>query len=448
MRPILRFGTPSALPLRPAASPPAAPSALSPFRPFALLLLLFTLTLTLTTTPARAQYRGPGAGFELTPDREAELRKSSEEARWRLGPLHVDPWIGLRNTSYFRSENDQGETTEDLTATVGAGLFGYLSLGDDAILALHALPEYVWWRDQDELNRAIGRYGAGFFLFKNRFQYEVTARRVEDTQIVSTEVLNRAEITSTAVAAQAQLRLGAALAIAGGYDVADTDWAAEPPFSTGLVETLDQETTGGRLSARYLLRADQGHLGLGWFQEETNFDNTPLRDTESEGVFAELSLRGNKISADARVEQRELRPTDPVGLVEPLDTTTGRAALHLKIGWRLTGLASWQNTIQYSALDATGLYEETRTGLGLDVDLGSRSSLQLAFEIGSLDFATAGVPDDDLTAWGAVLTLQLVQSLNMNVGYRLTEIDSGGARPDRELEEILLGISLGQTRDW
>ncbi len=137
-----------------------------------------------------AQYVPPGtpATFRDRPSKPA-FEENIQEAPWKLGKLRLSPWLGLRDGSLVRAAGDLDRIAEeDLTLTVGAGLRGYLPAGPKAIVAAHALPEYVWWSDHDAKRGLNGRYGLGMFFFFNRMTLEISHRRLQQQGYFSSEI--------------------------------------------------------------------------------------------------------------------------------------------------------------------------------------------------------------------------------------------------------------------
>jgi hypothetical protein len=132
---------------------------------------------------ARAQYPQyifPGNLGLPTATTEQTLLKSMGDAPWRLGAVRVQPWLGLRDVAYIDNVFGSADDPQsDLTLTFGAGLKAYLPVGEKVVLAAHILPEYVWWRDNDQLSDWHYRYGAGVFGFFNRMTLEVKGHATE-----------------------------------------------------------------------------------------------------------------------------------------------------------------------------------------------------------------------------------------------------------------------------
>src|SRR5690606_978111 len=99
-------------------------------------------------------------------------------------------------------------TDGDVTASAGAGLRSYLPVGSDVVVSAHALPEYSWWADREELRRLNGRYGAGAFGFFNRLTLQATAQRNEQLAIRSYEVPEQGNTRQDEIALAAEVGLG------------------------------------------------------------------------------------------------------------------------------------------------------------------------------------------------------------------------------------------------
>ncbi|MCU0293979.1 MAG: hypothetical protein MUF10_18675, partial [Thermoanaerobaculaceae bacterium] len=109
-----------------------------------------------------------------------QIESAMETARWHLGPVRLQPWIGIRNFGYV--DNATGSTDNpqsDFTISAGAGLRAYLPVGSKTILFARALPEYIWWKDTEYRRRWAGRYSAGALVFLNRVTIEAVGNRTE-----------------------------------------------------------------------------------------------------------------------------------------------------------------------------------------------------------------------------------------------------------------------------
>ena len=89
----------------------------------------------MVSAPARAQfvqYTTPGDILRQEVIDQERLEQSMEAARWRVGRLFADPWIGLTDVSVLSaSEDDNGvESDRDrLRVSGGAGIRAYVTGG-------------------------------------------------------------------------------------------------------------------------------------------------------------------------------------------------------------------------------------------------------------------------------------------------------------------------------
>ena len=161
--------------------------------------------------PIGAQYTSPGsvATTSGVPSKEA-LDESVNSSPWKLGAVCFSPWLGLRDASFVtsrgiseRAEDPEGDpdpqqqrqpsSDTDFTVTAGAGLRAYLPTGK-VFFAAHALPEYVWWQDDENKRSFNGRYGLGVFGYFNRLTLGVSQRLNQQQDFFSSEIQ---ELTSS-----------------------------------------------------------------------------------------------------------------------------------------------------------------------------------------------------------------------------------------------------------
>jgi hypothetical protein len=419
-------------------------------------LVLFTLLLG-TALPVVAQYRTPGTSITISEGRRTQLETAIEEARWNLGPVRVQPWIGFRDLVYQDNIPTTEGPVDDIHGSAGAGLKFYLPVGTDVVVAAHALPEYNFWIDLDDRNQVIGRYGLGVFAFLNRLELEITGRRIEDVTFVSGEFLRQLPQIQDTFDGKAQLRITGALALAVSGNVSTLDYEDFKDSNQTLLPDdpgilLDREETKLRAGIRYLLRSEGGFFGVGVQDEETSFDLSPERNNEGASIYVEGLLKGNKMDIAFDIAQRDLEASLPNGSFPGFQETTGGLllAFHPRTTSELQLYA--RRGLSYSALSSNSYYSANSYGVAAELDLSRRSNLRAFYEIGESDYfgGLDGLDqDEDVNAWGATMNTKLGRLLNLRLGYRLTEYDSIALDRDREVEEILFGLSIGSgPGDW
>jgi hypothetical protein len=422
----------------------------TPARTLLLAALLLATWWLAPPPPAAAQMREAGSGIEVGTGRQQQLETAMDEARYHLGPFRVAPWIGLRDVSYVRGETGSGDGQSDLTATAGAGLRAYLPFRDHAILAVQAMPEYSWWQEQSDRNAVIGHYGVGFFGFFNRLQTELTARSVEEVGFLSSDLLVREPIRGDELAASVQLRVGGALALFGSASssrvrVEETDGSPAP----GADLLLDRDLRVFRVGARYLLRGDRGHLGVGMLDEQAEFvQSGARRSNEGRSWYGEAALRGNNLDVVLTYDRHQLEPSADSAF-PGYDAPGGRAIVSLHPGHRLRYTAYAFRELRYSAADIDRYFEEERVGGAISTGFGP-GSLAVFYEAGENAFFGSSAAIEDVTAYGASAGYRFGRYLALRVGSRTTrfELASGVERELREVQGSL-ALTLGSPPgDW
>lgn len=410
-----------------------------------------------------AQYTQPGTvargGTEVT--REG-MEQALSEARWNLGAIRIDPWIGLRNVSW--TENPSGRpdaasgaaanTEGDLSASGGAGLRAYLPTGHSVFWAAHVLPEYTWWRDQSERSRLNGRYGLGMFAFFNRLTLQLTGRRQEQQSVVSAEVPAEVNNRRDELALAAETRLGFATSFFAEASTTRTRNSLEDEdalIGTSL-RSLDRDENSVRTGLRYRPR-ERFTLGVGYEWTETDSEDPAegagrqARNLSNTGTAPVVELRytGPKFWASGSAAFRSI---EAEGASEFRDTDTETYALGLGLtGNRLSPAVYARKTLSLALSEEYSHFTNESVGASLELGLGRRVRLRAYGEVGEAEFLPrldeTPVRMDDLTAYGAELTIGLGRGLSAHVGGSRTEFDSNLPGEDRTLDVVRAGITLG-----
>lgn len=400
-----------------------------------------------------AQYTQPGTVSRGGPDVTREgFERALEEAPWHAGPIRVDPWIGLRNVSWSANPLAAAEGTDgeegDLSISAGAGLRAHLPTGHSLFWTAHALPEYLWWADQDERNRLNGRYGAGVFGFFNRLTLELSGRRQEQLGVVSAElpqeVNNRGDVFRLA----GEVRLGFATSLFA--DLSETRIRnvleeEEARITGGQLQALDRDERRLRGGLRYRPR-ERWTLGLGMEWTETESVGTD-RDLSSSGTapVAELLYDGPKFWASAGVELRSLEAEEGS---EFRDTDTETYSVQLGVdGNRLSPAVYTRRTLSLAVSEEFSHFTTEVVGASVGLQLGHRTQVRAFGELGESDFAArddVAAPDrvDDVTSYGAELTFRVGRGLAARLGGYRTDFDSNVPGEDRVLEVFTTGLTF------
>ena len=393
------------------------------------------------------QYTAPGGADRGDVRSKEEIEQAMEDARWRLGPVRLAPWAGLRNVTYVDNVFGASEGGEsDVTGTLGAGLTAYLPTGPKVFWVAQALPEYVWWLDLEERRELVGRYGAGVYADLNRLRLAANATRVEEQAVVTSETEQLAFARRDELSSAADLRLTGAfeLFVSGRLtEVGDERAVGDDPRGAP-VELLHREERGVRGGLRY--RSGRAlAVELGAEVAEVRFD-AGGRDLSNRGTspFVRIDLDGNDLEVDLEVVQRSMEPIDDSQL-EPVDLTHGSLRLLLTPGWRFSVGPYGHRSTVYSLSAAYTHFTEERWGFQVAAPF-KRLGAHAYVEGGRNDYAApVGAADrtDDVTGWGIGLDVEVVEWLSYRIGFHRVEYDSNLPGFDREIDRVESTFNLG-----
>jgi len=401
------------------------------------------------------QYTAPGdLPFPELPTRE-RFELALSEARWDVGPLRLDPWFSVREIAWTNNVfvTAEGDTVDDVTATVGAGVHGYSRAGSDVILAFHALPEYVWWRKLENRRVWNGRYGLGAFGFFNRLRFETTATTGRQTQYLSSEVEQPVNVRRNGLAAGLEVDLPGRFAVFGSRDL--IQWRYREEDAAGEIGEqlvlLDRDEDRFRAGVRYAF-TDHLRIGLGVEIGQVDFVR-PERDRSSSGTspMLELAIDGRHVDIQVLLIAADLEPEGDSEFV-PYDDPLGRVQLR----WKPRAKLEWQlyarSNLVYSLIDESPYYTDRRLGLAALMPFGHRAAGRVFVEAGTNQYAPladAEPREDDVTAYGAGLVLNLTKEIVFYAGATRTETDRGAGVGTRTVDRILVGLTLGSgTSEW
>lgn len=398
-----------------------------------------------------AQYTQPGSatggGGAVS---QEQLDKALEEALWQLGPIRLAPWIGLRDLAWNANPAGAAEEADpegDLSATAGAGLRAYLPTGPSVVWSAHALPEYVWFADDDARRRVNGRYGAGVFAFFNRLTLQATATRVEALEILSAEVPEQANARQDTVAVAGEVELGFSTSVFAGASSRRVEnlLNQEERESGPPLDRLDRDEETLRAGLRYRPR-ERWSFAAGMEWTETDLPSGARNLSSSgEAPIVEVAYTGPKYFLTTQAAFRTLEPEGDSAFPET-ETTTYSAQLGLE-GNRLSPVLYGRRTLSLAVSEGYSHFETQVVGLSAGLRLGHRTDLGAFWETGASDFTAIdpAVParEDDLVSFGADLGLQVGRALQIHLGGYRTEFDSNLPGEDRTVTVFSTGVSLG-----
>ncbi len=371
------------------------------------------------------QYIVPGTMGAPTVEPREAFENALRQARWHLGPLRLDPWMGLREIAWVDPGSGQ---KGDLTATVGAGLHAYLPTGARGILAAHILPEYTWWRDHKDARHLAGREGIGYFLYGNRLAVALTATTSDLTGLATSAVDQRARIKNHQYEGKVEIPVASHLSLFGRAGFTNFS-AQDPGLGTGVdFSVLDRRDSWQDGGVRWWLTPHIS-LGAGAGRTKSDFASDSTRDRSNDGSswFGELQWR--RAHTNAAVTVRHERRTPAAGSTfQRFEGYTGSG----RVGWSPPGRFRFAvyglRDLSYSVQEAAAEYVDRRTGGEIGLALGRGGSLAVFREQGQRDFR--GVqPNEDVTSTGARFQLTLFRALRLGVHALRTRTSSPlGAR--------------------
>ena len=395
------------------------------------------------------QYTLPGGPDERPEDLKEKLEDDIQRTRYHIGKMRIEPLVGLRDVAYVKNLLGEGDQPEsDFTATVGAGLRGYLRTGRKLTWVATVLPEYVWWHEREDARRVNLSYGLTGLGFYNHLTLEVGGRREEQQQIVTPEVLEFVNSRNDSGLIEAELRLSGKLHAFGSYTASRQNNLVderEDPV-TRVLALLDREERLARTGLRW--RPRPGWMAeLGVERSQVDFERSAA-DSSNSGTapVVELVIDRRRFFAQADLAARSLDAREGSRFVR-FDGVTGNASVFVETGRLFQAGAYASRNLVYSLSQLYPYLDDRRAGAAVEVALPAQTSLRVYGETGDNRYV-AFSPDtpqrtDDLTAYGGQLRMTLPGPLDVLVHIGRVRYDSNLPGGDRSVTTGGLTVSLG-----
>lgn len=395
------------------------------------------------------QYTPPGTTADRPGDEQERLEERMEQSLWQAGPLRLSPWIGLTNAALVSNSfnaPESGEQEEDVTLTVGAGLLGIVPFGPKTFLTLEAVPQYVFWLEQDDRDSFNEWYTANLYGFFNRLYVEAAVGRRDQVQRRSSEFDIETNTRRDTAELTLELRLASAfhLYASGIYaEIRTLEDETDPRIETFADQ--DRDDTVVRAGLRYKPRATS-FIGAGVESSEAEFVRLERdRSNSGESPFVELQHESPSFFLTAQVVFRDLEPESETSELVPVDETTGDLQLTFAPGWRMTYTPYARRDLSYAAGGDYSHFVRDRYGVKIGALLTDRWDTSLYAETGVDDFVplAPGIPprEDDFTSYGVDFGFRISPRFALSFGYSIDEWDSDFASFDRDNDRIRLSIS-------
>lgn len=402
-----------------------------------------------------SQYTAPGSlPFRELPTKE-RLEKAATESKWHLGKVRLNPWYALRNVGWLDNVfNSAGDPVSDYTLTAGAGLHAYAHAGSKVIIAAHALPEYVWWKDLEERRTWNGRYGLGAFAYFNHLTFELTGTTVRETQYLSSELEQPVNLRRDRGAGKIEFELGGHLSIFAGGEAMDLRYDEQdeggPLGERVILLDRDEERFNGGLRYRF---SKDFNIALGLEDIAVDFTR-PERDRSNSGLapMAEMKYQRRKIRFSLLATYPDLEPekgSQFVSFHEWLGRFQVRWVPKTRLEWQLYG---YKNLV-YSVSEKSPYYTDQRLGLAAGMPFGHRIGVRFFTEFGTNDYVKSitGTTeiDQDIFSYGANFGFKFHKNMTFRFTVRRTEYSSNSEERDRSVTQIGFNLVLGEgTSEW
>lgn len=390
-----------------------------------------------------AQYTAPGSLADGPSQRREALESAVAAARWRLGPIRLDPHLSISDLAYVDDGREGSEP--DWSVTLSAGLRAYLPVGPRTTVAAFALPEYVYWQEREEARRGNQRFGVGAFTYFNRLAVEVTATRVEDLDYVTAASAERVATRGDALALDLELPIGRRISLVASGTLSESEHDLDrESLAFGLAD-LDREDRSYRAGLRWYLTPALSLTGTAGRTESDFASGADDRSNRGDSWSVGLAWNRPKLGVSLTTERSDIEP-EPGSRFGGFEGSTWRG----QVGWRPRerfGLSLYgQRQLAYSVLASEPFFLDQRFGAALSFGIGWRLRLELFAERGELDYTETAVATgrvDDLSAHGARLSAPLGRRFRFSVGARWVELESDLPGQGYEVTEILGSIGLG-----
>ena len=400
-----------------------------------------------------AQYTAPGSLAVEQVQLKDRLEAAMKQARYRVGPFRLGPWIALKDFGYLNNaySTATGEKS-DYTGTIGAGAQAYLPVGPKLILSAYALPEYVWWRDEHARRGWNGSGGAGMFGYFNRVTLELQGGYSREQQYVSSEVTTPVNLEDRHADGTVEVRMTGRLSLFGRgsahrwrYNLRGLDTSFG---STLLINERNEASAGGGVRIHL---SDDASVGLGVENFSTEFIH-PDHDLSNSGTapMVEVRVQRAHVRISASAVRLDLTPKAGSSFVKYTGTMG-----QFQLGWRPRSRLElvWygNRNLVYSFSQGSPYYIDERTGLSAEMPLGWRSRVRVFGESGRDRYvASAAGPGrgDDLKAWGGSLSFALGGDVSLGLSGSRTDYTSRVAFFDRSITQVQATLQFGGRWGW
>ncbi len=406
-------------------------------------LCLLTLCVSVPARSQFTQYTAPGSRLRTPESLADSVQRAAGEARWRLGPLRLDPRVSLTNVGYDEnafSSPDESTRVNDSHATIGAGIVGYLPLGSKSVFSAFLTPEYSWWQDSDDLRQFNLNSGLAWFGNFNRLRLAANASSTERERPLSNELEAPVQIAQDSLALALAIRMTGRLAIFGESRSikAEHDRDAEQFVPELDLRSLDRDSS--QQSYGLELAGSRVVLGIGYRTTEVDFLVEKNRSNDGSGPMARFAYQTGRAQMNVEWANLSIDYDDP--LLGDAEQSIGTANLIYKLRAATTVALRAQESLSFAVSSPTGIVESRFAGVALNHDFSSRFSAGVFADNGTSTFVEpeSSEREDDLEALGLTAALKL--SNNFTLTGRFTEETWDSNQPQFDRSNTRLGLRI------
>jgi len=388
------------------------------------------------------QFTPPGTFIGRTISRSETVERAMQDARWKLGRAYFDPWAALRNLSYIDStERDESQ----VTATVGVGVHGFTPVGSEMTLALHVLPEYVWWQDQSERNRWNGRYGVGLFGDLGRTGMELSVTRRDDAVFFSQELEEQVNTRLDEAEAVFDIEVGGGFSLVLGGTLRAIRYLDDPAELVDL-SVVDRDEQFYRVLVDIPLPRGF-ELGFGAEYSQADFDpGSSDRSNSGTSPLLTADYETPSLFFRANLLYLVLTPDGPGSSFVDYSGLAGNAELAWRAWTRLEPQIYARNNLVYSFTDVWAYFDSPTAGLALKVAMTRWAWVRVFGETGINDYEPFEPTDvdrqDDFNTYGADIGFTLGKA-RFSFGVWTTDYDSNMPVFDRATDSFRANFGIG-----
>jgi len=339
-----------------------------------------------------------------------------------------------------------GDSLDSDTGVVaGAGLRGIVPIGDRVYWSAEVVPEYVWWRENEDRNREQINADLAVDVFLGRLELRAAAARQEALERLSSE--SQLFVSRRTDSFDAELAVELASAIYA-FGQARTNEIRSNENDVPEIAPFAQDDRDEEILVYGLRYRPTDPLTIAVGVEDLTLDFTDSardRSAAGESPFVAVTLNADRTLVIGRLVRRDLEPA-PGSLFGGYDELSGELDVHRRIGWRAAVDLGVSRDIFFALEAESSHFESDRLRGGVTFELLRFLDLRLFSGVGDDEYFAVSSQSvnrvDDVTEWGVGLSWDIEDRVTLVAGYTHERYDSDLTRSDRDADRVQLALSL------